>query len=103
MLDRFVLALFVIVLSTPEASAQAVFPGDDWEVAAPASQGMDAAGLEQAKAWLESHQSKSGVVIRHGRIVAEWYFGDTNAKSKFAAYSTSKSDRKSTRLNSSHG
>ena len=85
------LSLLLIVLCTRNASAQSVFPGDEWQTATPASQGMDAAGLEKAKAWLESHNSKSGVVIRHGRIVAEWYFGDANAKSKFAAYSTSKS------------
>ncbi len=71
--------------------AQSVFPGADWEVATPASQGMDAAALEHAKAWLESHNSKSGVVIRHGRIVAEWYFGGATPQTKFAAYSTSKS------------
>lgn len=46
---------------------------------------MKAEGLEKAKAWLESHNSKSGVVIRHGRIVAEWYFGDANRQTKFAA------------------
>lgn len=88
---RFTLAFLAMALCVRDTSAQSVFPGDDWEVATPASQGMDAEGLEKAKAWLESHKSKSGVVIRHGRIVAEWYFGDANAKSKFAAYSTSKS------------
>lgn len=73
------------------ALAQTVFPGADWDVATPASQQVDADGLDKARAWLESHRSKSGLVIRHGRIVAEWYFGDTDRKSKFAAYSTTKS------------
>lgn len=73
------------------ASAQTAFPGEDWETSTPASQGVDAEGLDKARAWLESHNSKSGVVIRHGRIVAEWYFGDAARQSKFAAYSTSKS------------
>lgn len=91
MLRQFVWSLLVVVLSVRGAAAQTVFPGDDWETVTPASQGVDAAGLEKAKAWLESHNSKSGVVIRHGRIVAEWYFGDANRQSKFAAYSTSKS------------
>ncbi len=88
---RFVMAFLAVVLCIRGASAQTAWPGEDWETATPASQGMDAEGLEKAMAWLESHNSKSGVVIRHGRIVAEWYFGDSNKQSKFAAYSTSKS------------
>lgn len=87
----FVWSLLIVVLCVRGASAQTVFPGADWETATPASQGMDTTGLEKAKTWLESHNSKSGVVIRHGRIVAEWYFGDATRQSKFAAYSTSKS------------
>lgn len=89
---RWLIWSMLVVCSIPRlADAQSVFPGEDWEVASPASQGMDAAGLDKAKAWLESHNSKSGVVIRHGRIVAEWYFGGADRNSKFAAYSTSKS------------
>ncbi|MSR58419.1 MAG: class C beta-lactamase-related serine hydrolase [Planctomycetaceae bacterium] len=71
--------------------AQTVFPGADWETATPASQEVDAAGLDKAGTWLESHQSKSGLVVRHGRIIAEWYFGDADQKTKFPAYSTTKS------------
>lgn len=91
MLRRIAWSLLAVVLCARGAAAQTVFPGDDWETATPASQGINADGLEKAKAWLESHNSKSGLVIRHGRIVAEWYFGDASPKSKFAAYSTSKS------------
>lgn len=86
-----VLAFLAVMVCVRSGFAQTAWPGADWETAAPTSQGMDAGTLEKAKAWLESHNSKSGVVIRHGRIVAEWYFGDAHAKSKFAAYSTSKS------------
>ena len=87
----WIMSLLVVVLLARGASAETVWPGENWETAVPASQGMDAEKLEKARAWLESHNSKSGVVIRHGRIVAEWYFGDADRKSKFAAYSTSKS------------
>lgn len=89
---RFVMgSLLLLALWTQGAMAQTVWPGAEWQTAAPASQGFDAVGLEKARAWLESHNSKSGVVIRQGRIVAEWYFGGADAQSKFAAYSTSKS------------
>ncbi len=91
MRHRLALALLFVGLCSPQAPAQTVWPTEDWEVASPASQGLDAAALENAKAWLELHNSKSGVVIRHGRIVSEWYFGGADQKSKFAAYSTTKS------------
>ena len=81
--------LFILCVSS--GSAQSVFPGAKWQTDEPANQGVDAAALEKAGAWLESHNSKSGLVIRHGRIIAEWYFGDANRDSKFACYSTSKS------------
>lgn len=91
MLRAFVWSLLMALVSIQNAAAQTAWPGEDWETATPASQGMDADGLEKARSWLETHNSKSGIVIRHGRIVAEWYFGDANRESKFAAYSTSKS------------
>lgn len=89
---REILLSFLLVFGVrAEVSAQAVFPGADWDVATPASQQVDAAGLDKAKAWLESHRSKSGLVVRHGRIIAEWYFADADRKTKYPAYSTTKS------------
>lgn len=85
------LALFVGFLTLPASAADGVFPGTDWEKAEPATQGLSAEKLDKAREWLESHKSKSGLVVRHGRIVAEWYFGEADRRSKFAAYSTSKS------------
>jgi CubicO group peptidase (beta-lactamase class C family) len=91
MLWTLLRSALLIVLCARCAAAQTAWPGKDWETATPASQGMDAEGLAKARAWLESHNSKSGLVIRHGRIVAEWYFADADRNSKYAAYSTSKS------------
>ena len=87
----FIWSLLCVVLCVRGAAGQSVWPGEEWEIATPASQGLDADGLEKARAWLETHNSKSGAVIRHGRIVAEWYFGGADRQSKFAAYSTTKS------------
>lgn len=83
--------LVVALCASGVIAAETVWPGEDWETSTPASQGMNAEGLEKARAWLESHNSKSGLVVRHGRVVAEWYFGDADRQSKFAAYSTTKS------------
>ncbi len=91
MLRRSLLALLLGLVFASAARAGGVFPGQDWETAAPDSQGLSAEKLEKARAWLASHNSRSGLVVRHGRIVAEWYFQDADRNSKFAAYSTSKS------------
>ncbi len=85
----FAMLLSLVMVSV--ARAQAVFPGADWEKVAPASQGLQAEKLDQARDWLASHNSRSGLVVRHGRIVAEWYFDGADQHAKFAAYSTSKS------------
>lgn len=91
-MTRLSIAAFLLLgLLLSSVHGETAWPGADWDTATPTSQGMDAASLDKAKAWLESHNSKSGLVIRHGRIVAEWYFGGADRKSQFAAYSTSKS------------
>ncbi len=73
------------------AGAQTVFPAPDWQVATPESQQMSAEGLEKVGTWLKEHGSKTGMVVRHGRIVGEWYFGDAKPSSKYLVYSTTKS------------
>lgn len=85
------LALVLCVAWACGLAAQTVFPQGDWDIATPASQGMSAEKLNAARDWLESHNSRSGLVIRHGRIVAEWYFDGADRHSQFPAYSTSKS------------
>ncbi|MEX2559192.1 MAG: serine hydrolase [Pirellulales bacterium] len=57
----------------PAAAEEMVFPQDDWEEAAPESQGVDAAGLQAAIAWLKDNVGKDGtselVVVRNGRLI----------------------------------
>ncbi len=52
---------------------ETVFPGADWEVAAPDSVGLDAARLAAATAWLSARTGDDGVrqlgIVRHGRLV----------------------------------
>jgi CubicO group peptidase (beta-lactamase class C family) len=91
MTRHFFWILCFLLSSVSSVFAEGVFPGAEWQTDEPANQGVDAAGLEKAKEWLGTHNSKSGLVIRHGRIIAEWYFGDANQNSQFACYSTSKS------------
>jgi CubicO group peptidase (beta-lactamase class C family) len=67
------------------------WPVPDWKSATPASQGMSPEGLDRVRVWLKDHGSKTGLVIRHGRIVGEWYFGDAKPDSQFLVYSTTKS------------
>ncbi len=84
-------ALLLCSVATLPAAAQTTFPGADWEVAKPETQSMSSAGLEKVGAWLKDHGSKTGLVVRHGRIVGEWYFGDATRESKLIVFSTTKS------------
>jgi CubicO group peptidase (beta-lactamase class C family) len=68
-----------------------VFPADDWETATPESQSMSADGVKKVGEWLKAHGSKTGLLVRHGKIVGEWYFDGANRDSKFIVYSSTKS------------
>ena len=82
---------FLLLLVTGAASGQTVFPGKQWQVDKPEAQSMSSEGLEKVGAWLKANGSKTGMVVRHGRIVGQWYFDDATADSKFPVYSTTKS------------
>jgi len=90
-LTALVAFAWLLSLAAAPAVAQTVFPGADWEVAKPEAQSMSAAGLEKVGAWLKDSGAKSGLVVRHGRIVGEWYFGDAKPDSKHIVYSSTKS------------
>jgi CubicO group peptidase (beta-lactamase class C family) len=75
----------------PAPKAQTVFPVPDWQVDKPEAQQMSSEILEKVGKWLQENGSKTGLVVRHGKIVGEWYFDDAKADSRYLVYSTSKS------------
>ena len=82
---------FLVLLAATTANGQTAFPGADWQVDKPEAQSMSSEGLEKVGAWLKANGSKTGMVVRHGRIVGQWYFDDAKPESKFLVYSTTKS------------
>ena len=86
------LALSSLVLIPSIAHAdRRVWPNPDWQVSTPEKEGMSASKLDDLKAYFGKHNSEAALVIRHGKIVAEWYWGDKNAESKIQAFSVTKS------------
>ena len=90
------LAWLPLALSAPGNIALAdkpkeIWPIPDWQVVSPESQQMSAARLERVRQWHVENSSKTGLVIRHGRIVAEWYFGDAKASTQLLVFSVTKS------------
>ena len=73
------------------AGAQTAWPKPEWQTATPESQGMSTAAVEKVGQWLKDNASKSGLIVRHGRIVGEWYFEGADKNTQLLVYSTSKS------------
>jgi CubicO group peptidase (beta-lactamase class C family) len=90
---RFSFVVSLVVLSTMArpSAAQTTFPTADWQVAKPEAQSMSAEGVEKVGQWLKDSGAKTGILVRHGTIVGEWYFDDATPASKYAVYSTTKS------------
>lgn len=68
-----------------------VFPGAEWETTTPEEAGMDAVTLGALAAEAKALNSNCMLVVRHGRIVSEWYWHDTTADSAQEVFSASKS------------
>lgn len=86
-----IVAALVLGMSLGDARAQTAWPVPDWETAKPESQGMFASGVDKVGEWLKTSGAKTGLVVRHGRIVGEWYFDDATPQSRYIVYSTTKS------------
>ena len=85
------LALVFLLWTALPAFAQTVFPAADWTVDRPEAQSLAADGIAKVGKWFEENGSKTGLVVRHGRIVGEWYFGEATPATKYLVYSTTKS------------
>lgn len=68
-----------------------VFPGAEWEVSTPAAEGVSAEKLDALKALLAEKKTQAALVIRHGKIVAEWYWDGKDKDSRIQAFSVTKS------------
>ena len=69
-----------------------VFPGDDWETATPEEVGLDPAVLDEiALAAGGEWDSNCFAVVRHGRLIGEWYWNDTTPDSAQEVFSVTKS------------
>ena len=77
--------------SAAAASEDALFPGAEWERGDAAEAGFDPEVLESLAAEAEANESNCVVVVRHGRIVGEWYWNDTDAASAQEIFSATKS------------
>jgi CubicO group peptidase (beta-lactamase class C family) len=74
-------------------AAEAVIPGDDWQIDEPEDHDIDPAGLEAAReyAFADEMHTQGVVVVHEGAIVAEWYGDDADADSYAASWSMAKS------------
>src|SRR5438132_9292033 len=63
-------ALALILLCTPIRAEEKSF---DWQSALPATQGLSPEKLEAFRDSLATKNTRALVVIRHDRIVCEWY------------------------------
>lgn len=68
-----------------------IWPQPDWATSAPEAEGVSSAGLEKLKALFTEKKSQAALVIRHGKIVAEWYWDGKDKDSRFQAFSVTKS------------
>ncbi|MCB9564239.1 MAG: serine hydrolase [Kofleriaceae bacterium] len=66
---------------------------DGWVVTSPEAEGMDPQVLDGARAYAfaDGKNTQGVVVVRHGRIAAEWYWDHADASSYAASWSMAKS------------
>jgi uncharacterized protein (TIGR03437 family) len=90
---RFALFHLTVALAAAQTAAETPWPTASWSVSTPEEQGMDSARLEQASKFIEQKYPTrlSLLVVRHGRIVFERYYGGTRVSDANVICSMSKS------------
>jgi CubicO group peptidase (beta-lactamase class C family) len=91
MLRLFSLLVVLLAIVVPSSAAEQAWPVPEWQTVAPAEVGMNAAKLDEVGQLLKASGAKTGLVLRHGKIVGEWYFDGADRNTKLLVYSTSKS------------
>ncbi|MBU2410270.1 MAG: beta-lactamase family protein, partial [Gammaproteobacteria bacterium] len=87
-----VAALGAVGALSPLASGFAAESGDDWVVASPTQEGIDAAALQRTLDGARSIAAlRSVVVVRNGLLVGEQYYGGASAGDLQALHSATKS------------
>lgn len=86
-----VLTLAVVTSETGAASVIASVPGDEWETTTPEAAGMDEAVLDDIASDAASRGSDCMVVVRDGRIVAEWAWNGSDPGAPREVVSVAKS------------
>lgn len=78
---------------TPSGTAPASvnYPGAGWRRTSPGDAGFDRAQLEKIAVDARKNGSNCLVVIRHGQLVADWYWNGTGATTSQEVFSATKS------------
>jgi CubicO group peptidase (beta-lactamase class C family) len=67
------------------------FPSPTWDLEPPESHGLDSRSLEIAARYAGQNDTYCMAVVRHGALVGEWYFGDTDERTPMRSWSVAKS------------
>jgi len=75
------------------AGSDVAFPTEGWPTSTPAAEGMDGDMLETSReyAFQDDKHTQGVVVMRHGKIVAEWYSEGHDSESWATSWSMAKS------------
>lgn len=70
---------------------EVAFPGAEWATVDPAEAGFDPAKLEEIATAAEADNSFCFLVVRHGQLVGEWYWGEETPTTAHEVFSATKS------------